>query len=110
MTCTLIQIGSLEKMGHYLLNVRESWNGKATMCDSMIRRCDSAVLRPRELAFIQKGDNRKLKCGVLYVPLDSSVSQFWTDYSLLRVGRELSWLCRRHLLSNITRPHQKLFY
>ncbi|CCD18988.1 hypothetical protein, conserved in T. vivax [Trypanosoma vivax Y486] len=69
---TFLQKELFEPVAHNLVKLYRRQRKEPPECDSVIRRRDSAVLYPKELALIQKGDNRKLKCGVMYVPLDSS--------------------------------------
>ncbi|KAG8339241.1 hypothetical protein TRVL_09932 [Trypanosoma vivax] len=60
-----------EKSPRDVVKLRESEGMKLPECDSVVCRNGGGELYPKELAFIDKGDNRELKCGVLYVPRDS---------------------------------------
>ncbi|KAH8603940.1 putative retrotransposon hot spot protein 4 (RHS4) [Trypanosoma vivax] len=69
---TFLQKELFEPVAHNLVKLYRRQRKEPPECDSVIRRRDSAVLYPKEIALIQKGDNRKLKCGVMYVPLNTS--------------------------------------
>ncbi|CCD21218.1 putative retrotransposon hot spot protein 4 (RHS4) [Trypanosoma vivax] len=71
MVCLFLQKELFEQVPRDLVKLRESEGMELLECDSVVCRNGGAELYPKELAFIDKGDNRKLKCGVLYVPRDS---------------------------------------
>ncbi|CCD18599.1 hypothetical protein, conserved in T. vivax, partial [Trypanosoma vivax Y486] len=71
MICLFLRKELFEQVPRDLVKFRESEGMELLECDSMMCRNVGAGLYPKELAFIDKGGNRKLRSGVLYVPCDS---------------------------------------